>query len=77
MKAIRRSIKGDKDTRQVHHTSLTPKSALAIVPPKKVCALRLKPEDGHEGLLLDLGHQSPLRLQSGSQQHTRARFRKR
>ena len=38
MKAIRRSIKGEKDTRQVHHNSLTPKSAIAIVPPKKVCS---------------------------------------
>lgn len=38
MKAIRRSLKSDKD-RQSHsaqHISVTPKSAIAIVPPKKV-----------------------------------------
>src|SRR3569833_1006314 len=32
-KALRRSIKGDKDT---PHVNLAPKSAIAIVPPKKV-----------------------------------------
>ncbi|MCJ1440207.1 MAG: bud emergence protein 1 [Stictis urceolatum] len=35
MKALRRSIKGDKDTRP-HHISIQPKSATAIIPPKKV-----------------------------------------
>lgn len=34
MKAIRRSLKGDKA--HSHHVSITPKSALAILPPKKV-----------------------------------------
>ncbi|XWW93894.1 hypothetical protein V2A60_001833 [Cordyceps javanica] len=34
MKALRRSIKGDKDKSQ--NASVTPKSAVAIVPPKKV-----------------------------------------
>ncbi|KAG5204572.1 MAP kinase activator [Trichophyton interdigitale] len=37
MKAIRRSLKGDKEKSQHHqHVSITPKSALAILPPKKV-----------------------------------------
>ncbi|BCR87120.1 phosphatidylinositol-3-phosphate-binding protein BEM1 [Aspergillus chevalieri] len=37
MKAIRRSLKGDKDPKpHHHHLSLTPKSAIAILPPKKV-----------------------------------------
>ncbi|EGE09615.1 hypothetical protein TEQG_08555 [Trichophyton equinum CBS 127.97] len=36
-KAIRRSLKGDKEKSQHHqHVSITPKSALAILPPKKV-----------------------------------------
>lgn len=35
MKAIRRSLKGEKDTKP-HHVSITPKSAIAILPPKKV-----------------------------------------
>ncbi|KAI9051727.1 hypothetical protein LZ554_004767 [Drepanopeziza brunnea f. sp. 'monogermtubi'] len=34
MKALRRSLKNDKD--RVNHISITPKSAIAIVPPKKV-----------------------------------------
>ncbi|KAM5432476.1 bud emergence protein 1 [Microsporum canis] len=34
MKAIRRSLKGEKEKSQ--HVSITPKSALAILPPKKV-----------------------------------------
>jgi len=34
LKALRRSIKGDKDNKP--HISITPKSAVAIVPPKKV-----------------------------------------
>lgn len=33
--ALRRSIKGEKDAKP--HMSIAPKSALAIVPPKKVC----------------------------------------
>ncbi|KAH8808992.1 hypothetical protein F5884DRAFT_389736 [Xylogone sp. PMI_703] len=36
MKALRRSIKGDKNEPRVQHISITPKSALAIQPPKKV-----------------------------------------
>ncbi|KAI9649587.1 bud emergence protein 1 [Ciborinia camelliae] len=36
MKALRRSIKGEKSDSKVQHISLTPKSAVAIVPPKKV-----------------------------------------
>ncbi|KAJ5309103.1 hypothetical protein PENANT_c020G09374 [Penicillium antarcticum] len=35
MKAIRRSLKGEKDPKH-HHISITPKSAVAILPPKKV-----------------------------------------
>ncbi|KAK2739583.1 bud emergence protein 1 [Myotisia sp. PD_48] len=35
MKAIRRSLKGEKDNKH-HHVSITPKSAIAILPPKKV-----------------------------------------
>ncbi|KAI9933452.1 bud emergence protein 1 [Aspergillus wentii] len=37
MKAIRRSLKGEKDPKHHHHhISITPKSAIAILPPKKV-----------------------------------------
>ncbi|KFY99599.1 hypothetical protein V498_00666 [Pseudogymnoascus sp. VKM F-4517 (FW-2822)] len=36
MKALRRSIKGDKNDSKLQHISVTPKSAVAIVPPKKV-----------------------------------------
>jgi bud emergence protein 1 len=36
--ALRRSIKGEKDARP-QHISITPKSAVAIVPPKKVRSL--------------------------------------
>ncbi|KAJ5580881.1 hypothetical protein N7450_007182 [Penicillium hetheringtonii] len=38
MKAIRRSLKGEKEPKHhhPHHISITPKSALAILPPKKV-----------------------------------------
>ncbi|KFY59739.1 hypothetical protein V497_04113 [Pseudogymnoascus sp. VKM F-4516 (FW-969)] len=36
MKALRRSIKGDKNDSKLGHISVTPKSAVAIVPPKKV-----------------------------------------
>ncbi|KAL1962007.1 hypothetical protein VTN77DRAFT_698 [Rasamsonia byssochlamydoides] len=37
MKAIRRSLKGDRDSKpHHHHVSITPKSAIAILPPKKV-----------------------------------------
>ncbi|KAM0143492.1 hypothetical protein ACHAO1_000592 [Botrytis cinerea] len=36
MKALRRSIKGEKPDSKLQHISLTPKSAVAIVPPKKV-----------------------------------------
>ena len=35
-KALRRSIKGEKD-QKAPHISIAPKSAVAIVPPKKVC----------------------------------------
>lgn len=34
-KAFRRSVKAEKDSKP-HHISLTPKSAIAIQPPKKV-----------------------------------------
>lgn len=34
LKALRRSIKGEKEGKA--HVSIAPKSALAIVPPKKV-----------------------------------------
>ncbi|OBT62761.1 hypothetical protein VE03_07697 [Pseudogymnoascus sp. 23342-1-I1] len=34
--ALRRSIKGDKNDSKLQHISVTPKSAVAIVPPKKV-----------------------------------------
>lgn len=37
MQALRRSIKGEKDNAKVN---IAPKSAVAIVPPKKVCADR-------------------------------------
>ncbi|RQM08726.1 hypothetical protein DH86_00002448 [Scytalidium sp. 3C] len=36
MKALRRSIKGEKNEPRGQHISITPKSAVAIVPPKKV-----------------------------------------
>ncbi|TAQ87130.1 hypothetical protein B7494_g4541 [Chlorociboria aeruginascens] len=36
MKALRRSIKGEKGDSKIQHISITPKSAVAIVPPKKV-----------------------------------------
>ncbi|KAJ5659220.1 hypothetical protein N7507_005671 [Penicillium longicatenatum] len=47
MKAIRRSLKGEKDPKH-HHISITPKSALAILPPKKVikALYDYKPEPG-------------------------------
>lgn len=37
LKALRRSIKGEKDTKP--QVSIAQKSAIAIVPPKKVCRL--------------------------------------
>lgn len=43
LQALRRSIKGDKEKQ--HSISITPKAAVAIVPPKKVrctSALRLQ-----------------------------------
>ncbi|KAL4803956.1 hypothetical protein BDV18DRAFT_33763 [Aspergillus unguis] len=36
MKALRRSLKGDPKPHHHHHLSITPKSAIAILPPKKV-----------------------------------------
>ncbi|CAG8948581.1 unnamed protein product [Penicillium salamii] len=45
MKAIRRSLKGEKDPKH-HHISITPKSAIAILPPKKVSCLRTGGEPG-------------------------------
>lgn len=36
LQALRRSIKGEKDNAKI---SIAPKSAVAIVPPKKVCKL--------------------------------------
>ncbi|KAI9821228.1 MAG: bud emergence protein 1 [Pycnora praestabilis] len=36
MKALRSSMKGEKAKSKVQHISLTPKSAIAIIPPKKV-----------------------------------------
>ncbi len=35
LKALRRSMKGEKDNKP--QVSIAPKSAVAIVPPKKVC----------------------------------------
>ncbi|KAJ5622157.1 hypothetical protein N7528_005389 [Penicillium herquei] len=48
MKAIRRSLKGEKDPKH-HHLSITPKSALAIIPPKKVikALYDYRPEPGN------------------------------
>ncbi|KAL5349294.1 bud emergence protein 1 [Pseudogymnoascus australis] len=43
MKALRRSIKGDKNDSKLQHISVTPKSAVAIVPPKKVPPLHPSP----------------------------------
>ena len=40
--ALRRSIKGDKSDSKVSHISITPKSALAIQPPKKVCSSSMR-----------------------------------
>ncbi|CAL8581010.1 bud emergence protein 1 [Xanthoria parietina] len=36
MNMFRRSVKGDKSENKPHHISITPKSAIAIVPPKRV-----------------------------------------
>ncbi|KAL8775264.1 MAG: hypothetical protein Q9209_000270 [Squamulea sp. 1 TL-2023] len=36
MNMFRRSVKGDKSDSKPHHISITPKSAIAIVPPKRV-----------------------------------------
>ncbi|KAH0556836.1 hypothetical protein GP486_005377 [Trichoglossum hirsutum] len=36
MKALRRSMKGEKTETKIQHISITPKSAITIVPPKKV-----------------------------------------
>ncbi|PLB40531.1 phosphatidylinositol-3-phosphate-binding protein BEM1 [Aspergillus candidus] len=51
MKAIRRSLKGEKDPKphHHHHLSITPKSAIAILPPKKVikALYDYQPEFGH------------------------------
>jgi hypothetical protein len=38
LQALRRSLKNDRE--KVNHISITPKSAVAIVPPKKVCSHR-------------------------------------
>lgn len=48
MKAIRRSLKGEKDSKP-HHISITPKSAIAILPPKKVIKAQFDyiPESGN------------------------------
>ena len=40
LQAIRRSIKGERNDTRPHHISITPKSAIAILPPKKVCHTR-------------------------------------
>ena len=42
LKALRRSIKGDKENKPPH-IAIAPKSAVAIVPPKKVRCMRLAP----------------------------------
>ncbi|PYH47210.1 phosphatidylinositol-3-phosphate-binding protein BEM1 [Aspergillus saccharolyticus JOP 1030-1] len=54
MKAIRRSLKGEKDPKSHHHhhhhhLSITPKSAIAILPPKKVikALFDYQPEPGN------------------------------
>lgn len=36
LQVFRRSVKADKSDSNFHHISITPKSATAIVPPKKV-----------------------------------------
>lgn len=48
MKAIRRSLKGDRDPKP--HISVTPKSAIAILPPKKVikALYDYQPEPGND-----------------------------
>lgn len=50
MKALRRSIKGEEKAKA--HVSIGPKSAVAIVPPKKVRSLQPSPNPlcGLEGL---------------------------
>ncbi|KAL4965337.1 phosphatidylinositol-3-phosphate-binding protein BEM1 [Aspergillus stella-maris] len=52
MKALRRSLKGEKDPKphhHHHHLSITPKSAVAILPPKKVikALFDYQPEPGN------------------------------
>ncbi|KAL4787579.1 hypothetical protein BJX76DRAFT_301233 [Aspergillus varians] len=51
MKALRRSLKGEKDPKphHHHHLSITPKSAVAILPPKKVikALYEYQPEPGN------------------------------
>lgn len=64
LKALRRSIKGEKDKPQV---SIAPKSAVAIVPPKKVRLLTPYPVPSVTSPNLAcpmLGHPSALRLRS-------------
>lgn len=41
--AIRRSLKGEKEPKHHHHISITPKSAIAILPPKKVSSPQPQP----------------------------------
>lgn len=61
--AIRRSIKGEKDTK-INHISITPKSAIAIVPPKKVRSPGIKgpAKEAKADFTIASGHQSTLRL---------------
>ncbi|KAL3475284.1 hypothetical protein BJX99DRAFT_259574 [Aspergillus californicus] len=51
MKALRRSLKGEKDPKphHHHHLSITPKTAVAILPPKKVikALYEYQPEPGN------------------------------
>jgi hypothetical protein len=45
MKALRRSLKNEKESK-AYHVSITPKSALAILPPKKVSLSQME-DDGN------------------------------
>ncbi|KAI9865173.1 MAG: bud emergence protein 1 [Trichoglossum hirsutum] len=44
MKALRRSMKGEKTETKIQHISITPKSAITIVPPKKASAPSRNPD---------------------------------
>lgn len=62
-KALRRSIKGgEKDSKP--HITIQPKSAVAIVPPKKVCLRTRCQPQGTLAKLVITGYKSSLRLRS-------------